>query len=292
MCSSRTRAPLPNTLSNVTASTGLASTPIRELRWRRDAARLTAGQLEAVRRGYRGMTELADERGYDFFAGLHGLPLPIECIHDAPTFLPWHRAFLYFFERALRDRSPEATLPWWNWATPDGEADVIPAAFADESADGAPNPLFSARVSEQAIAWARRAGQHVPGRTTFRDPGAGGRALPSKDQVDDLIAIRDFPTFSSELENLHGQVHLWTGGRGGHMRYVPWSSFDPVFWAHHCMVDRLWRLWQIRHNAVGPPEREWGQALPPFPVTVAQTLDVTRLGYDYASSTSSQTVEA
>jgi tyrosinase len=56
------------------------------------------------------------------------------------------------------------------------------------------------------------------------------------------------------------------------------------------MVDRLWRLWQIRHNAVGPPQELWGQALPPFPMTVAQTLDVTLLGYDYASSTASQAV--
>ena len=34
----------------------------------------------------------------------------------------------------------------------------------------------------------------------------------------------------------------------------------------------------------------WNQALPPFPMTVSQTLDVTLLGYDYASSTASQAI--
>jgi len=80
---------------------------------------------------------------------------------------------------------------------------------------------------------------------------------------------------------------MWTGG---HMQLIPFSGFDPVFWAHHAMVDRLWRLWQIRHNAPGPPQQLWSQALPPFPMTVAQTLDVTLLGYDYASSTASQPI--
>lgn len=235
---------------------------------------------------------LTDERGYAYFAGLHGLPLPVECFHGSPLFLPWHRAFLYFFERALRDRSRDATVPWWNWATPRGGRGQIPAAFADEEVDGAPNPLFSAPVSEQAIEEAARVGIPVPGSTTFRQPGQGGRRLPTKAEVDAVIAIRDFDTFNQQLEELHGQVHVWTGGQRGHMGQVPWAGFDPIFWAHHSMVDRIWRLWQVRHNAFGPPRDQWDQALPPFPMTVRQTLDVNRLGYDYASATASQLVRS
>lgn len=276
----------------MTAATGTASSPPQALHWRRDAARLTAGQLEALRAGVRGMLDLSDERGYHHFAGLHGLPLPVECVHGDPTFLPWHRAFLYLFERALRDRSPDATLPWWNWATPPGQADVIPASYGDEHAEGGPNPLFSAPVSAAALASGEAVGSPAPGPATFRDPGGGGQTLPSTNQVEELLAIRDFATFSDQLEGLHGQIHVWTGGRGGHMSQVPWAGFDPIFWAHHCMVDRLWRLWQLRHNAPGPPRAVWSRALAPFPITVAETLDVTLLGYDYASSTASQTVEA
>ena len=34
-----------------------------------------------------------------------------------PLFLPWHRAYLYFFELALQDQDPAhaVTLPWWDW---------------------------------------------------------------------------------------------------------------------------------------------------------------------------------
>lgn len=231
---------------------------------------------------------LADERGYAHFAGLHGLPLPIECFHGSPLFLPWHRAFLYFFERALRDRSPDATVPWWNWATPPGQPSRIPPAFADEQADGGPNPLFSASVSQQAIQEAERVGLPVPGSVTFRRPGQGGRRLPTTTEVDNIIEIRDFATFNEQVEELHGQVHVWTGGRDGHMSQVPWAGFDPIFWAHHAMVDRIWRLWQVRHNAFGPPPSLWDQALPPFAMTVRQTLEVSLLGYDYASATASQ----
>jgi len=229
----------------------------------------------------------ADERSYARFAGLHGLPLPVECQHGTPLFLPWHRAFLFFFERAMRDRVPAATLPWWNWATPDGQAGTVPAVYSEPTAGGASNPLASADVPQRALQQGQAAGQGAPGPNTFRRPGNSGRVLPRASDVRNLIEQPDFRTFNARLEEMHGQVHMWTGG---HMQLIPFSGFDPVFWAHHAMVDRLWRLWQIRHNAPGPPQQLWSQALPPFPMTVAQTLDVTLLGYDYASSTASQPI--
>ncbi len=82
-------------------------------------------------------------------------------------------------------------------------------------------------------------------------------------------------------DNVHGSV-------GGSMsRFM--SPTDPVFWAHHAMIDRLWRLWQLAHPGGLPPATVLGAALPPFPLTVGQTLDTTALGYDYAVSTTSAT---
>ncbi len=45
-------------------------------------------------------------------------------------FLPWHRAYLYFFELALQDRVPEVAIPWWDWtsASAHQEAAMVPAA--------------------------------------------------------------------------------------------------------------------------------------------------------------------
>ncbi len=238
------------------------------------------------------MMRIDDDRGYRYLAGIHGLPLPIGCdnAHGTPYFLPWHRAYLYFFERALRDRVPDAMLTWWDWRTARlGENPRIPRAFRDQRVDGEENPLFSAEVDPVALEQGRRQGLRVSARTE-RHPGRPGSApLPTRNEVDRVLDIRDFLVFSDQLEGLHDRVHIWVGG---HMGMIPYAAFDPIFWAHHTMVDRIWRLWQLRHPNATPPRAILDEALPPFRMTVRQTLDVRALGYDYAAATRSVEVRA
>ena len=66
------------------------------------------------------------------------------------------------------------------------------------------------------------------------------------------------------------------------MADIPFAAFDPIFWAHHAMIDRVWRRWQLRHPQAGVPASLLDEALPPFQMTVRQTLDAAALGYDYA----------
>jgi tyrosinase len=49
-------------------------------------------------------------------------------------------------------------------------------------------------------------------------------------------------TYNS-LENMHNIVHSLVGN-GGHMSYIPYAAFDPIFWLHHANVDRLLAIWQ------------------------------------------------
>lgn len=49
------------------------------------------------------------------------------------------------------------------------------------------------------------------------------------------------------LESIHNEIHVLVGGNG-HMSYVPFSSFDPIFWLHHCNQDRIAAIW----SAVNP----------------------------------------
>ena len=71
----------------------------------------------------------------------------------------------------------------------------------------------------------------------------------------------------------------------GTMSAVNFSAYDPIFWSHHCMVDRIWRLWQIDNGiATGFPLAIQSMVLEPFNMTVADVLDVTVLGYDYAGA--------
>jgi tyrosinase len=48
---------------------------------------------------------------------------------------------------------------------------------------------------------------------------------------------------ADSLESIHDVIHGATGS-GGHMTYLDYSAYDPIFWLHHMMVDRAFALWQ------------------------------------------------
>jgi tyrosinase len=68
----------------------------------------------------------------------------------------------------------------------------------------------------------------------------------------------DYATFSNEawipqnnpegydsIESVHDLVHGVTGGTNGHMAYIEYSAFDPIFFLHHAMIDRCFAMWQV-----------------------------------------------
>lgn len=241
------------------------------LRHRRSVRRLTAGQLADLRKAIAAAQAIGDDRGYQYWAGIHGLPLPISCVHHRELFLPWHRAYLYMLEKALQERVPGVTLPWWDWTN---HTDGIPEAYAKRRAAGSKNPLFDSPIQPS--------GREAPSQTrTTRAPGSPA-SLPRAEDVEAVLRNRDFVTFQTQLESIHDGVHVWTGGTMGD---IATAAYDPVFWAHHCMIDRLWYLWQLRHPGASVPAALLNRALAPFPMTVRDTLDIAQLGYDYAAST-------
>jgi tyrosinase len=263
-------------------STGAVSPqhPAVPLRHRLSIDAMNGEQLSAFRAAMSAAMGISDDRGYNYYAGIHGYPLPISCdiAHGRPLFLPWHRAYLYFFELALRDQRPGVTLPWWRW-TVDRH---IPPAYNEPTVDGAPNPLYSAKVDPVALRQGERAGD-IKAPMTVRHPGAAGSPpLPTVEDVTKVLALGSFLDFTEQLEQLHNNVHMWVGGSSGHMGDIPFAAFDPIFWAHHAMIDRVWRMWQLRHPSAGVPANLLDEALPPFKMTVRQTLDANTLGYDYA----------
>jgi tyrosinase len=256
--------------------------PAVPVRHRLDIDQMSPAQISSLRLATSAAMAVSDERGYNDQAGIHGLPLPISCgiAHGHAIFLPWHRAYLYFFELTLRDQQPGVSLPWWNWT----RTRAIPAAYGAAQLDGgAANPLFSAKVDPIAIAQGDKAGDHK-GPVTVRFPGQpGSPPLPTAEDVETVLGLGDFNDFTQQLEQLHNNVHVWVGGDRGHMGDIPFAAFDPIFWAHHAMIDRIWRLWQVRHPQAALPTALMNEALPPFSMTVAQTIDATALGYDYAA---------
>jgi tyrosinase len=217
----------------------------------------------------------SDNRGWIYWAEYHGFNR-FECWHDPRVgsdglsynlFLPWHRAYLAFFDNAARDQNPDAIPPWWDWTTAESHQNGLPAAYraGGPALQSGPVPAINGE----------------PARRTTRNPSdPADPRLPTPQRLEDVLDLTDFRDFSNQLQNIHNGIHGWTGGDMGS---IGTSAFDPVFWAHHGMIDRVWYLWQLRHGVNNIPAHYLDKAL--FPgLTVQQVLDVRALGYDYATA--------
>jgi tyrosinase len=258
---------------------------------RTSADTLTAAALQALRDGYSKMQALApsDNRSWFYWAGIHGVPQWL-CWHHGRVgrggqrplnlFLPWHRAYLSYFENSMRDRNGAAVVPWWDWTSATSHTNGLPRSFSQATAGGAANPLYNGPVPNiPGVSNARRT-TRFPGRPT---------ALPTVQDIAALMRLPSFEDFTARLEDIHDGVHGWTGGvdpgnprRGGDMGTVAFSAYDPIFWSHHCMIDRLWYIWQVRYGVNNIPQEYLAQALAPFNLTVRDVLDIHGLGYEYA----------
>ena len=207
-------------------------------RVRKDAATSDAGNdLTAYRKGVAVLKKNVNATDYDswmYWANSHGTPDAIpdamrevwaQCEHGTTHFLTWHRAYLFFFEVLIREKSGEGSfaLPYWNWFG----SKQIPAAFLSEQVDGHSNALFH------------------PLRL-YRD----------KTLVSAALGQSEFYGFGSMLEgNPHGTVHTMVGGDMG---AAATSARDPLFWLHHCNVDRMWSVWleqDAKHQ--NPSDSTW-----------------------------------
>ena len=198
--------------------------PFKLCRIRADIRHLTPAQLTAFKTGVATMMARPanDPTSWAYQAAIHGSqaspthPLWNSCEHGSIHFFSWHRLFLYYFERILRAASGSAslTLPYWNWQA----QRALPAPFVDTTPG---NPLFTTHRSA-----AMNSGALLP--TSAVSTGAS-------------FAETSFTDFSGQFEGTpHGSVHVSVGGW---MASVPTAAPDPIFWLHHCNVDRLWERW-------------------------------------------------
>jgi polyphenol oxidase len=174
-------------------------------------------------------------------------------IHGGWFFLPWHRAYLHFHEQILGHLIGDSSfaLPYWDWDTPGRNR--FPPAYMDPPDQT--NPLFDpfrAVGSEDRIpdiltgpaTMKRVMGQANFGLFAGVSEGASGR----------MGAIEGAP---------HGGVHLWVTNPTQfippriNMGVLGTAAFDPVFYAHHANIDRLWAVWlntQADPPHANPPE--------------------------------------
>jgi tyrosinase len=202
---------------------------------------------------------------YDFFVYWHWRSMMLftppsqqdrNGAHSGPVFLPWHRYMLLRLEDQLRGvlGDDEFRLPYWEW-TADSALD-----------DPAQSPLWESDLMGQFVdgSWRVRLLPNAQGEMTIVDRALRRRlgmqaALPSREAV--RAAVRDemiydtpsFDSFSTGFRNLlegwigperiHNNVHVWVGGD----MVLGTSPNDPVFFLHHCNIDRIWSAWQASH---------------------------------------------
>jgi tyrosinase len=248
------------------------------VRVRRNVEQANVPALSAAYKTMQARSE-GDNRSWIYWSEYHGYNR-FDCWHHNGTgnqsfnydlFLPWHRAYLLYFERVVLAANPDAVLPWWDWSSATSHQVGIPASFAAAQAGGQPNPLASGPVPP---------GLRASPSHTSRQPGPPSQ-LPSATNVDGVLALTNYQDFSNQVQNLHDGVHGWTGGDMG---VIATSAFDPIFWSHHCMIDRLWYLWQGKHGVDNIPPSYLNRTLAPWALTVKDVLDISRLGYSYGAS--------
>lgn len=202
---------------------------------RKNIKNLSAAEMTALKNGVQAMRnrsapmtplgEKNDPTSWLYQADIHGTnTTPVQtawntCQHSLLFFLSWHRMYLYFFERILRAASGSASfaLPYWNYF--DASARQIPLAY--RSPANASNPLYDSNRSA-----ALNAGGSLPASAV--DPTAALSYVP-------------FNSFSPTLQGTpHNAVHSTIGGDMGTFQT---AGRDPIFWLHHCNIDRLWNRW-------------------------------------------------
>jgi len=103
--------------------------------------------------------------------------------------------------------------------------------------------------------------------------------LPNVAAVAGVMSNSTFNTFAPQLEGVHGSGHIWVGGSMG---LIPTAPCDPIFWMHHCEIDRIWAEWQSANPRQNPALTGAAAIMDPWSETEVDTRDITVLGYTYA----------
>lgn len=180
----------------------------------------------------------SDPRSWQNQANLHFN----KCTHSNWLWLPWHRAYLVYFERICRKLTGDDNfaLPYWNWTS----HPAVPDAFWNTSSslfDPNRGGLTQADQADSSYIGASVI-QNILNETNF---DLFASSAPKGSPPDLHTAGQPTSGITGMLEgtphnNIHGFVAgpLGTGDMGAFH-----SPLDPVFWTHHCMLDCLWTHW-------------------------------------------------
>ena len=156
-------------------------------------------------------------------------------IHWRPQFFPWHRYFLRKLELALQEFDGSVMLPYWDWTRNDSR-DIDTGAWES---------IFGGRD--------KVGGKFDSGWSYSRNGDDSGWNLPSLALITCELSSGTFANYrkvegaNDRRMGSHVHAHVWVGGNMA----AADSPRGPLFYLHHCNIDRLWAIWQI-NNADKP----------------------------------------
>ncbi|MBI2686251.1 MAG: tyrosinase family protein [Acidobacteria bacterium] len=195
-----------------------------------------------------------------------------QCQHTSWFFLSWHRMYLHHFEKIIishvtKLKGPaDWALPYWNYALSDADGHLPEPFRLDKMPDGTPNPLFITQRSPNANAGTdfadatrRDAALNSLNESSFEPVGAS-RGFGGPKARNHPITGPGGTVEVSPHNGMHGSIagpsrpdpafpsSPARSSRPGFMNSPVTAPLDPIFWLHHCNIDRLWRAWQRKGN--------------------------------------------
>ena len=227
---------------------------MKKIHLRRDLTDLSGTQRDTLRDA---LLTLKTQGKYDKYADQHDTYFGDA--HGNPFFFPWHRKFLSNLEKELQVINPDIALPYWDWRN-DTSTSALPwtADFMGGTGDPVTGPFAG---------WGIRRSL--------------GGFLPSAQDVADDQILTPYSNFWSPSEDTHGPPHGWVGGNMVSTR----SPEDPIFFMHHCFVDKWWSDWQNSNPGLdayeGGGSRSPTSPMPPWSTQPNDMLDTVDLDYMY-----------
>ena len=139
-----------------------------------------------------------------------------QCAHFTEHFLPWHRVYINYFEKAVRTITgvPKFTLPYWNYNDPSQR--YLPEAFSKKN-----SPLYEQSRNK---------------KINKREIEIQAANIDEDDSL--YINPQNYTYFSSWIElHPHSDFHFQIGGVAAP---TGTAALDPIFWMNHNNLDRLW----------------------------------------------------
>nr|USF91999.1 polyphenol oxidase [Pisum sativum subsp. elatius] len=176
-------------------------------------------------------------------------------VHNSWLFFPFHRWYVYFYERILGSliNDPTFALPFWNYDAPDGMQ--FPSIYTDSA-----SPLYDKlrSASHQPPAIINLDFNDVDGDANdlisnnltimYRQVVSNGKT--SKLFLGNTYRAGDeSDPGPGSVENVpHGVVHRWSGDDTQpnleNMGTFYAAARDPIFFSHHSNIDRFWSIWK------------------------------------------------